>query len=272
MKKFIRALVLILLLAVLAVAAALFFAGGPLIRQAVNTAGPKLLGVPVTLEAATFSPLQGRLRLTGLTIGNPEGFKTKSLFAVKSVEIEIAPRSLLTDTLIIRRLIVDAPEITYERGLLKSNLGALQEKLDAGKTAPPSKPSKPGKKVVLEDFRVTGGQVRLSVTAAQGYAAPIALAEIHLTNIGREEGSTGLGPADIVRMVLGTVLKSALVAVGNVGAVAAEGVTAVGHAAVAGAAAAGEAAVDGIQSLGRGVGHALGGLLGGGDDEPRTAP
>ncbi len=265
MLKFIRAMVLILLLAVLGVVATVFFAGGPLIRKAVNAAGPELLGVPVTLADAKFSPLQGRLRLTGLSVGNPEGFKTKSLFDLKTIEVEVDVASLLSDTIVIRRILVDAPEITYERGLQKSNIGVVQEKLDAGKPAPSATPARPGKKVVIEDFQVTNGQVRLSVTAAQGYAAPIALADIHLTHVGREEGSTGLSPADIVRLVLGTVLKSVVAAVGNVGEAAVEGVTAVGSAAV-------EGAVDGVKSIGRGIGDAIGGLLGGGEDEKKGSP
>ncbi len=285
MKKPLRVLLWVVALAVVIVIGGLIFFGGQVVMTAVNTGGPKLLGVPVTLDHARFQPLRGHLTLSKLHIGNPEGFKTESLFDVERVEVDLDPQSLFTDTIVVRRVIINAPKITLERGLKKSNLTALMENLQGPPPAktPGEKPApeknetaadqKSGKKVVIEDLKVTGGQVNLSVTLAQGVAASIALAEIRMTNIGREEGATGLGVPDIVRIILTTIVKSVLQTAGNVGGAAVEGVTAVGGMAVDGASAvgnaavngvstAGGAAVDGVKKLGGGLGRAVGGLMG----------
>ncbi|MBP7276138.1 MAG: AsmA family protein [Kiritimatiellae bacterium] len=307
MKKIIRALLWIVLVVVLAVVVTVVFFGGPMIRSAVNTAGPKLLGVPVTLADAKFSPLQGQLVLDRLHVGNPEGFKTDSLFEVDRVEVELDVKSLLSDTIVVRRVLVNAPQITMERGLTSSNLSTLLKNLegepkDGEKSAEkpsaeeekPAAPKKAGKKVVIDDLKVTGGQANLSVTLAQGTSASIALGEIHMTNVGREEGSTGLGIPDIVRIVVTTIIKSVIETVGNVGGAAVEGVTAagemalegatavggaavegataVGGAAVEGVSAAGSAAAEGVKKIGGGIGRAVGGLFGNESTPEPTEP
>lgn len=290
MKKLLRAALWIVLLAALAAVAGLVFFGGPLIVSTVNTAGPKLLGVPVTLADARFSPLQGRLMLERLHIGNPEGFKTESLLEVDRIEVDVDPRSLFSDTIVVRRVQVDAPRITMERGLKTSNLSALLKNLEGQPKAPPAAeppagptPEKPGKKVVIDDLKVSGGQVNFSVTLAQGVSASIALAEIHLTQIGREEGMAGLGLPEVVRIILTTIIKSVLETAGNVGGAAIDGVTAVGGAAVEGVTgvggaaaegvtAAGGAAVEGVKKIGGGVGRAVGGWLGRDSEPPPKDP
>ncbi len=281
MKKIVRTVLTVLVVAVLAAVIGVAIFGGSIVRKAVNTSGPKLLGVPVTLKDAKFSLLQGHVRLTGLHIGNPEGFKTGSLFDVGTIEVKIDTASLLTDTIVIEKVLIEAPEITFERGLKQSNFGALIAKLggkegEKPEPQPDAKPapdSKPGKKVVIDELTVSGGKVKLSVTAAMGFSAPVALSTISMKDIGRDSGTRGMGVADVVRLILGTVFKSVIEAVGGVGEVAVDGVKAVGGIAVDGVSAVGGAAVQGVSAvggaaagavkgLGGGVGKALGGLLG----------
>lgn len=285
MKKILLRVLSVLLILVLAAVAAVAVSGGTLVRKAVNGGGPALLGVPVKLAGAKVSLFRGHIRLTGLHVGNPEGFKTDSLFEVGTIEVKLKPSSLLSDTIVIERILVEAPEITFERGLKQSNLGALVEglgKKDGGATAgapgaepAPQAEAKPGKKVVIDELTVSDGKVKLSVTAAMGLAAPIALSTISMKNIGRDSGTKGMGVTDVARLVLGTILKSILQAAGGAGELAVDGVKAVGGVAVDGVSAAGGAAVQGasavggaaagaVRSLGGGVGKALGGILGGG--------
>lgn len=201
MKKIFRIVLTVALILILVVAVGVAMFGGAIVRSAVNGAGPKMLGVPVTLKGATFSLLRGHVRLTGLHIGNPKGFKTDSLFDVGTIEIKLKPSSLLSNTIVIEKVLVDAPEITFERGLKRSNFGALIAGLSdkggsspkpTGEPAPESKPppaSEPGKKVVIDELTVSGGKVKLSLTGAMGLSVPVALATLSMKDIGRESGT-----------------------------------------------------------------------------------
>ncbi|MBU4459920.1 MAG: AsmA family protein [Verrucomicrobia bacterium] len=282
MKKLVRRVVTGGIGLVVAAAIGISVFGGAIVRSAVNGAGAAMLGVPVTLKGASVSLLSGRVRLSGLHIGNPQGFKTDSLCDVGTIEVKLKPSSLLSDTIVIEKILVDAPEITFERGIRKSNFGALLEGLSGKgggteKPAPEAAPadaSKPGKKVVIDELTVSDGKVKLSLTAAMGFSAPVALATISMKDIGRDSGTKGMGVTDIVGLILGTVFKSVVAAVGNVGEFATDGMKAVGGAAVDGASVIGGAAAGGardvgnaaagaVRDLGGGVGKALGGLFGG---------
>lgn len=257
-------------LAILALGLAfLLFRGGPFIRDRVNRHGQDFLGVPVSLEDAEFRPVRGIVRLIGLRIGNPEGFKTDSLMEVGKIEVFFDPSSLFTDTIVLRKILIEDPRITYERGLRQSNFDALMEGLPGSKAdaapaaeakpeaeaaSPETEAAEPGKKVVLDELTVTGGHVRVSLTAMQGIAAPIALAPVTLRGIGRDGDAPVLGTGQGIRLILGTIFKSVFAVVGGIGEGAVEGVGAAGSATVKGVKQAGRATAETARKLGAKLG------------------
>ena len=108
-----------------------------MILKGFNAAAPGALGVEATLANANISLLRGKAALSGLHIGNPEGFNTPGLFDLGSVRVDIDNSTLLSDTMVIREITIEGLELTYEKGLLNSNLGALIDQLSAGKEEKP---------------------------------------------------------------------------------------------------------------------------------------
>lgn len=281
--KLVKKIALTLVLLVIVLLAFLRYFGGATIKQAVNTVGPIVLGVPVKLETAKLQPLSGHVRLGGLVVGNPEGFKTDNLFELGHIEIDLDPRSLLRDTMRIKRIDIKDPQITMERGLRSSNLGALLEQLEKkqgpkpDQPAPEKKPAEGGKKVVIDEITINGAQLNLSITALGGAAAPLPLPPITLRDLGKEDDGASFTDVitDIVKAILSSVtqvLAGAGKLVGEGAELLGDGAKAVGGAAVDGASAVGGAAVDGAKAVGGavldGAGAALkgiGGLLGGGE-------
>jgi hypothetical protein len=273
MKTLLKVVLVLFVVVVITIVVLLNFFGGAVIVKTVNLAGPQLLGVPVTLEKAHLALLRGHVRLTGLRVGNPEGFKTDSLFDLGRLEIDLDVRSLGTDTIHIRKILVDAPGITYERGLTSSNIGKLLENLESkDSSAGESKPAateEGATRVVIDQFVISNAKLKVSITGAAGFAAPIPLPTIELKDIGKEkEGATFASVIrDIVKAIAGTVTSvlmgagqlvgDGVMAVGRgamaAGGVAVDGATAVGGAAMDGAAAVGGAAVDGAAAVGRGA-------------------
>lgn len=291
MKRVFKVMLTLFLVVVIVIVVLLNSFGGKVVRQAVNVGGPVALGVPVSLEDADFRLLRGKVFLKGLKVGNPEGFKTDGIFKLDSLTVDLDVRSLLSGVVHIRKILVDAPHITYERGLTTSNLGALMDGLEAkpaeGESPVEEKKEEPapapepaaeqgGMKVIIDEISITDARLNVSLTVAQGLSAPIPLPTISLHDIGKE--SEGASLIDVIRMVLkailgtvGEVLKGSVKLVGDgvglvgdgvvaVGGVAVDGAVAVGKgaavvggAAVDGAAAVGGAAVDGVVAVGKGA-------------------
>jgi uncharacterized protein involved in outer membrane biogenesis len=196
---------------------------GKIVKSAVEAAGPRVLGAPVTLGLVTISPWSGSGTLRGLVIGNPDGFKSPHAVSVGSVEVEVKLASLLTDTIVVERVAVREPELIWEIGQGSSNISRLQrnaqeaaaryggEASQAAGGAPA--PAKKGKSLLIRDFSVTGGKVGLSATAlgSQGLTAP--LPDVHLKNLGGKDRS----PAQVAAQAFAAITSSAQGAVSNIG-------------------------------------------------------
>lgn len=267
MMKWLKRIAVVVVVLLVAILAVLHFQLGAIVKTAVEQAGPQLAGVPMKLDHARVRLLTGDVRLEGFELGNPEGFKTERAISVGKIVVDLSVRSLLTDTIVIRKIQVSAPEITYELGLGKSNIGRILEQMsgpESEQPAPaapeeqqaPEKAAQGGKKVIIEDFLIEDGKVKLSATLTQGVAAPIPLPTVHLTDIGKESDGKGASPLEVIRKIMGAVVSAVTdVATGSVKAMG-DGVKAVGD----GAKAAGQGAVDavgkGATAVGKGAGEA----------------
>ncbi len=302
MKKFTRFL-LVLVLVLLAGLLVLNYKLGDIVKASAEKFGPVALKVPVKLESADFRLLRGYVELKGLQIGNPDGFKTPNAFSLDRIVVDLDPKSLFSDTIVIREILVEAPEVTYERGLRTSNLGALidgmsPEKTDAEPAPEPEPEPASGKKVVIDRVLVSAGQINLSAGIMMGQAVPIPLPRVELKGIGREK--EGASPVEAVVEIVKAIVGSAVSAAGAVvelagdgvkaaGRMAGDAVGAAGSAAKATAGAVGDAAGatagaigDAAGAVGRGAGAAVGaagdaakglvrgvgGLVGMGKDKP----
>ena len=102
-----------------------------LVKSGVETMGPKVLGVPVTVDEVDISLLSGgtdmRASLNELIIKNPEGYETDYAFFLPSIRVRVNRNSVLTDTIIIEEILIEGPAITFEGSLLGSNLGDIQD-------------------------------------------------------------------------------------------------------------------------------------------------
>ncbi len=194
---------------------------GKIVKTAVVEAGPRLLGAPVELGLVTISPWSGRGVLRGLVIGNPEGFKSPRAIRVGAVEVSVKLSSLLTDTIVVERVAVRDPELTWELGQGSSNLARLQQNAQASaaklaggtESAPAAAPAKGGKSLLIRDFSVTGGKVGLSATALGGEGLSAALPDVHLTNL----GGPGRSPAEAASDAFRAIANSAQGAVAGAG-------------------------------------------------------
>lgn len=210
MKKGFRAVFALVLVLAVVGAGVVSLTLGKIVKTAVEAAGPRLLGAPVTLGLATLAPWSGRGTLRGLVIGNPEGFKGPRAASVDSIEIELKLASLLTDTIVVERLIVRRPEIVWEMGPGGSNLTRLQRNAEAAATggapapAPAAAPEKTGKSLLIRRLEITGGSVGLAAAAFGDRTLSAPLPDVRLTDLGGAGHSPAQAAAEALRAVTGS--------------------------------------------------------------------
>ena len=85
----------------------------------------------IELQSVRVSPFTGLVHLKGLVVGNPEGFHTESAAQIGEFKVQVSLPSLLTDKIVIKEILIDGPQITYERSLRSDNFAALQKNVEA---------------------------------------------------------------------------------------------------------------------------------------------
>src|ERR1043166_3801208 len=144
MKKIVvRLLIGLAVLMLLAALATHLFLDGA-IKRGVETIGPELTKVDVKLDAVSLSVLSGAGKLKGLVVGNPEGFKMPSAIQVGTASIGLQPGSVLADKVVIKSVLVEAPEITFETDLKGNNLSKILSNLQAATGGNEATPGRPG--------------------------------------------------------------------------------------------------------------------------------
>lgn len=221
MKKILfRVFIGIVALLVIAVVV-VFFSLNSIVKKGVETVGPEITKVKVTLGSAEISPLSGSGKLSQLFVGNPEGYKTPSAMEFGSIKVGVKIGSLLSDTIIVNEVNVQSPEITLEGTLSGNNLKQIMDNLDSSSSseeskakpaAPAEKEKKPGKKMVIKDLVIENGKINLSVSSFMGgKSMTIPLPSLHLQNIGEQSNGVTAAQAmkQIMEPLLASVLKSA---------------------------------------------------------------
>src|SRR5665213_1612590 len=103
---------------------AVFFLGS-IVRAAVNRLGPALTQTKLELASANLSPLSGSGTLSGLFVGNPQGWSSDKAFYLTKVHIDVVPSSIFSDHIVVNEITIDGPEFVYETKIVSSNIGDL---------------------------------------------------------------------------------------------------------------------------------------------------
>lgn len=280
------ALVLVLLVVVVAL--------GPIVRSMVNTAGPSILGVPVSLSRASVRPLRGQVELGELRIGNPAGFKADQLFELGHLAVQARPAALLADPAVIDEVTIRGVRLTYETTGRRSNLGALIENLSRGSAASPPKGgdaatgTNPGRRVVIRRVVLEDIRLKFAASLAGGRGVELPLDRIELTNLGGEQNPLTVASAisQVLAAIAGGVGQAVTAGAGDLaragldvaetlGGLGLKGASAAIEQGARGAQALGEGAASGIQAVTEGADRLMRGvrgLLPGGETPAKTAP
>jgi uncharacterized protein involved in outer membrane biogenesis len=181
---------------------------GPVIKNAVNTYGPKLTKTEVRVGDVGVSLFSAEAELKDFFLGNPKGFKSPQAMSVKSIYVNVDEKSLTGNTIIIDRIELVAPEITHEKihgtDNFQTILNNVKKAVGADKaTEKPDEKVKEdeGKKILIKDFIVRDGKVNLAVSMLGGKTTTLSasLPDIHLKDVGQEKGGTS--PADAFKEI-----------------------------------------------------------------------
>ena len=212
MKKILLRTLAALLVLLIAALGYFFVSLNSLVKKAVETVGPKVTGVDVRLGSALISPWSGSGKLTGLLIGNPSGYTTPAAIRVGSISVAVDKTTLLTDPIVIDRIVIENPELTLEGTLKGNNLGRILDNVK-NSTSTGSKEETSAKrksrKFIVKEVVISGIALHAAASAmGQNVEQNLSLPTLYLQNIG--SGGGGVSASELSEQILTPLLNSAI--------------------------------------------------------------
>lgn len=202
--------VLVLLMAIGAgVVYLLFSYPGLVVKAALEFWAPDVMGAPVSVEDIQVSARTGRGAIRGLEIGNPPGFTSRRAARFGEIRVAIDPFTLPDDIVVIHEIVVDSPQITYERGNRSVNLDVIQGYIDAyaKRSAAKESASAPGsalrRRFVIERLEIRGAKVTMTTASLKGQGISAGLPDVLLRDVGKGKG--GVTASEAAALVASTL-------------------------------------------------------------------
>lgn len=258
-----------------------------IVKTTIEEAGTRVTLADVTVDGVKIEPTQNTAAISGLVVGNPDGFKTDYAFSLGNVSVRLDGSTLTGDTIRIIEIVVDAPSVIYELGNDTSNIATIQRNVESfvqrlsgpaggsgsGGSGDAAKDSSSdgagsGTRIIIDNVYIRNGDVSISAGLLQGKKLSVGLPEIHLKDVGKEE--KGATPAEVAGEILTAINTSVFKAVSglNVDGLM-QGVGDLGKGVLGAVGAVGGVATGGSSKLKGGadaIGGAVKGLFGGSSD------
>jgi hypothetical protein len=188
-----------------------------LVKKGIETAGPAILQAEVKVDKVNISLSSGSGELEGFMVGNPAGFKTPYAFDMDRIKIQLDPKSITTDSIHIKQILIEGPRINYEGAIGQSNLNRLQANAEAyigksGGTKEKTAEKGPAKAVIIDSLKITGGEASLSMNLLQGKKVTVPLPPIEMKDIGKKKE---IGFAGVMKAVLAEINRALVPVIRN---------------------------------------------------------
>ena len=194
----IKTILIVIPLIIITLFLTLSFSINWIIETGVESFGTRMTGTDVQLNRSDVSLLSGKGGLSGVSIGNPEGFATEYALKLNEIKLAIDLSTLFSHKIIIEEIVINGPEITYEIKGTDSNIKSILKNIkSAGRESGKISDHKAEKdlnndekRVQINSLVIKNGRIHLSMSVLKGEKISLPLPDIHLKNIGKEKDGT----------------------------------------------------------------------------------
>jgi hypothetical protein len=223
MGKIIGGVVVGLIVIVAIVVGVFYFNLDKVIIAAVEKYGSEVTKTDVVLKEVDLDLTSGKGALNGFSVGNPEGFDEDHSVKFDSVAVEVDIAGTNDETVHIREIRVENPSIIYEVNQTTNNLDTIRNNIDAymkenglsGGEKPAESSDESGPKVIIDNIYINGGQVSVKSDLLAGQKIDGRIPNIHLSDIGKDEG--GATPGQVAARIMDELTGKAMNVITDLG-------------------------------------------------------
>ncbi len=177
-----------------------------LAKMAVEKIASQALGVKVSLASLDISLQDRQVDAGGITVANPQGFKSAN--AVQIGDVHIAADEISETRLVFNQIRVSGTVVNLEVSENKTNLIELHKNLNARAGNKAAGDGAEPLKVIIRELVIEGATLNPAVTLAGAPMQPVIMPDIRMSGIGEQEG--GVLPGQVMTMVTDRVVVMAM--------------------------------------------------------------
>jgi hypothetical protein len=157
----------------------------------------------VSAATVEFTDDTGKGTIRNFKIGNPVGFKSAHAFKVDRIDVDIDMESLNQDVVVIRMILVNGPDVIYEKGDQITNVDAIRKNIAVYLDNPITGSDGLGQKLVVEELTICNSRAKASAAFMDGRSISVPLYDMTLKNLGKTEG--GFTPAELGQAIAAAI-------------------------------------------------------------------
>ncbi len=174
MKRLIRKIIFLILGVIVLVGAVSWLFIDPIAKAGVEKGAGFALGVETSVDDLDLSLISGDLTMDGLTISNPEGFKSPHLMRYEHFELNLQPGSVFSDTIVLEKFQMDGLEVNIDQKLTKNNISVILDNLKKFESEDKEK-SPSQKKLQLDHLLINNVVANVHVLSGREDSKPITI-------------------------------------------------------------------------------------------------
>jgi hypothetical protein len=185
---------------------------GEIVADAIAQHGSAMTQARIGVEHVEIATSSGKGVISGLMVGNPKGFKTPYALRVNSISVDVDLATLTQEVTVIRTLVIESPDVTYEKSNGTTNFDAIHKNIATYLGPKGSSRQQGGTRLIIEELTICNANAQASADFMGGKTISIPLPDITLRNVGLARG--GVTPGELGQEIA-NALNSKLRIVGN---------------------------------------------------------
>ena len=187
----------LVVIALIAAGAYVFYFSGDLVKQAIEAFGPDYMGADVSVRSVDLDLAGGSGAINGLEVGNPAGFDGAYAMRVGTMAMTLDPAESTSELIVVKELTIDGASLAAVARGRQTNLQKLMDNVEAA--TGPSEESTMA--FIVDRFAFTNADVSLDSDILGTRA--LAISDIRLTGVGRK--SNGATASELVQQLMGPI-------------------------------------------------------------------
>jgi hypothetical protein len=138
---------------------------------------------------------------------NPAGFMTPYALKVGVIDVAVELRTLADPVIVVKRIVIESPEVIYEKGATQTNFEAIQKNIESAlgtrSAGGGGGAASPVRKLIVDELIIRNPRAQATAPLLGGKTVSATLPDIVLHKLGRAEG--GITPAQLGEIVARTL-------------------------------------------------------------------